>query len=152
MELKSEDVTLAQLNDAHAIATISRDLIEYGLPWSWTPPRVARAILDADTNCVVIKHSDTVSAFAIAVFSQNNVHLHLLAVQSEFQQRGAGKQLVLWLEKVALTAGIQTLSLEVRENNEAARAFYRSLGYRETGLLKFYYNGHESALSMIHHL
>ena len=32
---------LARLGDAPRIANLSRTLIEAGLPWSWTPRRVA---------------------------------------------------------------------------------------------------------------
>jgi ribosomal-protein-alanine N-acetyltransferase len=46
---------LASTRDAEPIAVLSRDLIEAGLGWSWTPARVRRAIDAADTNVLVAK-------------------------------------------------------------------------------------------------
>ena len=40
------DFRLATAADAVPIARMSRDLIEQGLGWSWTPLRVARSIAD----------------------------------------------------------------------------------------------------------
>ena len=44
---------LATRADSTQIAAMSRDLIERGLGWSWTPRRVLRSIGDAHTNVVV---------------------------------------------------------------------------------------------------
>src|SRR3990170_370354 len=44
---------LARLSDATTIANLSRDLIEYGLRWRWTPMRVAASIRAPDVNVLV---------------------------------------------------------------------------------------------------
>jgi ribosomal protein S18 acetylase RimI-like enzyme len=54
-----------------------------------------------------------------------------------------------WLVTSAQTAGVRSLHLELRANNEAARAFYRAMGFSETILVPGYYRGRESALRMI---
>jgi ribosomal-protein-alanine N-acetyltransferase len=43
------ELGLARLSDAKRIATMSRELIEHGLGWSWTPDRVANHISRPDT-------------------------------------------------------------------------------------------------------
>jgi hypothetical protein len=40
---------LALPADAQPIASMSRELIESGLPWTWTPERVARNLHQAET-------------------------------------------------------------------------------------------------------
>ena len=60
--------------------------------------------------------------------------------------------MVKWLEKSARVAGISAVFLEVRAKNQAARAFYRALGYREKALLALYYSGREAAITMVHDL
>ncbi len=62
-----------------------------------------------------------------------HAHLNLLAVQPGYQRQGIGRQLLEWLEASARTAGIFTVHLELRANNDGARAFYEKLGYREVG-------------------
>jgi [ribosomal protein S18]-alanine N-acetyltransferase len=39
--------------------------------------------------------------------------------------------------------------LELRAGNEAARAFYRSMGFAETIVVPGYYGGRESAMRML---
>jgi ribosomal protein S18 acetylase RimI-like enzyme len=53
-----------------------------------------------------------------------------------------------WLEETALTAGIDTVNLELRANNFAARCFYRILGFSEAAYIPGYYRGIETALRM----
>lgn len=152
MKLKGGDLRLARTSDASAIATMSRVIIEHDLRWRWRTSRVKQAIADSDTNAVVITQENALTAFSIAWFGQNEAHLILLGVLPSSQRRGIGTHLVEWQKRVAETAGIRVMSLEVRENEENARRFYRSLGFRETRLLRQYYDGHENAYRMVCHL
>ena len=145
---------LATRADAAAIAQLSRDRIETGLGWSWTPPRVLRSIRDREANVVVA----TIAAgaaevgpmlgFGIMKYHDDEAHLLLLAVQPDHARRGIGRALVQWLEASALVAGIPRVGLEARASNAEARAFYRSLGYRETQSLAGYYSGREACVRM----
>ena len=47
-------IRLARPGDAQEIAAMSRELIEQGLPWTWRPDRVRRAIGSAATNVAVV--------------------------------------------------------------------------------------------------
>ncbi|HEX5612282.1 MAG TPA: hypothetical protein VFX67_06490, partial [Burkholderiales bacterium] len=49
----------------------------------------------------------------------------------------------------ALTAGIESVHLDLRSGNEAARRFYRAVGFSETIMIPRYYGGSESAVRMI---
>jgi ribosomal-protein-alanine N-acetyltransferase len=61
---------------------------------------------------------------------------------------GVGRQLIEWLEKCALVAGIIQVVLEVRAQNEGAQLFYKRLGYRPLVQLPGYYQGVEAAVRM----
>jgi ribosomal-protein-alanine acetyltransferase len=143
---------LAHSDEAPSIARMSRQLIEYGLRWSWTDARVEQCLRNRD--CVVLAARDRrrLVAFAIMDFYDEHAHLGLLAVQPGYQRLGIGRQLIEWLEASARTAGIFSVRLELRVNNDAARLFYERLGYREVGRKKAYYDGREDALRMIHDL
>jgi ribosomal-protein-alanine N-acetyltransferase len=134
--------------DATAIATLSRDLIETGLPWSWTPQRVGRQIRGCEAAVLVARARSGLAGFAIMHFGIELAHLYLLAVDERLQRRGIGTRLLHWLEASAQTAGIATIQLEVRASNRAARAFYRALGYEEIVQLRGYYEGREAAIRM----
>ena len=140
---------LATPADAYEIAVMSRYLIEVGLRgWTWPPERVAKAIKARDTNVVVADVRQNLVAFAIMDFGDTSGHLSLLAVKPSHQRCGIGKQMMAWLEDAALTAGITTVSLELRSNNFAARTFYRMLGYKEMSYIPGYYRGVETAVKM----
>lgn len=141
-------LSLARADDAPAIAAMSRLLIERGLAWSWNEERVERCLRNRD--CVVLAARDRrrLVGFAIMEFYAIHAHLNLLAVQPGHQRHGIGRQLLDWLEASARTAGIFTVNLELRANNDDARRFYEKLGYRETGRKAGYYDGREDALRM----
>ena len=67
-------IRFATLADAGEIAVLSRDLIEQGLPWTWTPGRVARSIRDPDTNVVVAGTEGALSGFAIMYYAEDDAH------------------------------------------------------------------------------
>jgi ribosomal-protein-alanine N-acetyltransferase len=143
---------LARADEAAAIAAMSLQLIEHGLPWSWNEQRVSYCLRNRD--CVVLAARDRrrLVGFAIMEFYDLHAHLSLLAVLPGFQRRGIGRQLLEWLEASARTAGIFNVQLELRTTNDGARVFYERLGYREIGRKAMYYGGREDALTMTHDL
>ncbi len=145
-------ITLAQREDALPIAQMSRRLIEHGLPWSWDEERVGRAIAHRDTAAVTARDGRRMAGFAIMQFYDSHAHLNLLAVHPGYRRRGAGRQLVEWLEASARVAGIFLIRLELRVDNDSARLFYERLGFHETGRRRAYYAGREDALCMAHDL
>jgi ribosomal-protein-alanine N-acetyltransferase len=148
MRTRHLTLRLGTARDARPIAELSRDLIEHGLGWSWTPQRVTRSIANADTSTVVAHDGDHVAGFAIMYFGAEDAHLNLLAVDRPYQRDGVGRNLFEWMGASALVAGIAVIRLELRAVNQPARRFYRTLGFVETGYVPFYYSGREAALRM----
>ena len=94
-------VRLATRDDAAAIAAMSRDEIERGLPWSWTEARVARAIGDPETNVIVAGPEGLLAGFGIMSYKGDEAHLLLFAVAITQRRRGVGSAILEWLERVA---------------------------------------------------
>jgi ribosomal-protein-alanine N-acetyltransferase len=124
-------ILLAGPADATDIAAMSRDLIEHGLPWSWRPDRVSRAIAAENTNVAVIRDQATLLAFGIMEYWDEDAHLVLFAVRRTHHRQGIGSALLRWLEKSAQVAGSQRVRVEARRENTAARSFYNEHGYHE---------------------
>jgi [ribosomal protein S18]-alanine N-acetyltransferase len=139
---------LASPRDAAAIASMTRRLIEAGLPPSWPADRVLCHIKRTDSVVLTARCEGPVAGFAIMQFGETRAHLNLLAVETTHQRRGLGRQLMTWLHETALVAGTWVLSLELRANNISARRFYESLLYRPSGVSRGYYQGVEDALRM----
>jgi ribosomal-protein-alanine N-acetyltransferase len=140
---------LAAPADAEPIATMSRELIEAGLPWSWTPERVARNLRHSETLVLTARDAGRLAGFAIMQFGEERAHLSLLAVRADYQRRGVGRRMLDWLTASALTAGIAGIRLELRETNLAARRFYLNQGFAETARIPGYYRGIETAVRML---
>jgi ribosomal-protein-alanine N-acetyltransferase len=170
-------VALADAGDAREIAEMSRDLIEQGLTWSWTPARVQHFISGAESSVVVARRPRSgdippydarrnnvrrigarridarcIAAFAIMHFGDDVAHLNLLAVAPEHRRQGLGRQLMDWLTATAIEAGVFRINLELRTHNDQARAFYESLGFASRGVVQGYYQGREAALRMSRNL
>jgi ribosomal protein S18 acetylase RimI-like enzyme len=141
-------LALARLDDASLIAAMSSRLIEAGLAPSWPAERVARHIRHAESVVLAARSGGRVVGFAIMQFGDTSAHLNLLAVETSHQRRGLGRGLVRWLEESAVVAGTFVIELELRATNERARAFYATLGYRETGRVAGYYQSVEDAIRM----
>jgi ribosomal protein S18 acetylase RimI-like enzyme len=147
MTARAITIRLAEPRDAQPIALMSRDLIESGLGWKYDAPRVLRAIRDRETVAVVACEGKsgrgTINGFAIMEFGDERAHLVLLAVRAPHRRAGIGKRLLEWLLECARTAGISSVHLELRAANEAARRFYRAMGFYETVLVPGYYRSGE---------
>ena len=139
---------LARPADASSIANLSRDLIEYGLRWRWTPERVAASIRAPNVNVLVAWMDKDIAGFAIMRYGDDDAHLDLLAVAPPFRRAGIGRRLLEWLEKCAVVAGIFNVALEVRAENQEAQLFYNRMGYRTLVQLPGYYQGVEAGLRM----
>lgn len=137
--LAAVSVRLAIPADAPGIAAMSRDAIEYGLPWSWRPERVARAIRDPNTNVAVVGAPEAITAFGIMAYLETDAHLLLFAVHHLHRRQGIGSALLTWLEEVARAAGSARIRVEARRENVAAREFYSEHGYHERAIRKAMY-------------
>jgi len=143
-------IRLAEPRDAQAIAMMSRDFIESGMGWKYDAARVMRAIRDKDTLAVVACESGKAAAtrgaitgFAIMEFGDERAHLVLLAVRPTHRRLGIGRRLLEWLLESARVAGMASIHLELRANNDAARRFYRAMSFYETVLVPGYYRSGE---------
>ena len=139
-------IRLAKPGDASKIAVMSREYIEAGLSWNWTPHRVGHSIRNRETNVAVATSGNDLGGFGIMKYQDTDAHLMLFAVAPESRRRGVGTALMNWLESSAVTAGIELIWLEARANNAGALAFYGARGYRTLDRMHRYYSGVEDAV------
>lgn len=135
--------------DSHVIALMSREHIEHGLGWKYDALRIRRALGRSDVSLLAACDRGALVGFAMMEFGDERAHLALMAVRPAHRRRGIGRRLLEWHLESALAAGIESVHLELRATNDAARRFYRALGFGETILVPRYYGGTESALRMV---
>ncbi len=138
----------AWAHEARALAEMSRALIEAGLAWRYTPRRMAALISDSETVALVAHDDSRIQGFAVMQFGDEQAHLVLLCVQPAQRRCGIGRRLSQWLLESARVAGIDSIGLELRADNETALAFYRGLGFTETQMVPGYYDGQAAARRM----
>jgi ribosomal protein S18 acetylase RimI-like enzyme len=150
MTARAISIRIAEPRDAQAIATMSRDFIESGLGWKYDAARVLRAMRDRETLAVVACEGaktgpakGAVAGFAIMELGDERAHLVLLAVRPSHRRLGIGQRLLDWLLESARIAGMASIHLELRAGNDAARRFYRAMGFYETVLVPGYYRSGE---------
>jgi len=141
-------LSLARLGDAPAIANMSRMLVEAGLPWNWTPKRVAALMRQRECLAVAAWAQQTLAGFVLAQFNDEAAHIVLLCVAEDYRRRGLARRLIGWVEESAVVAGIFRVRLETRRINRGAQRFYTALGYMPSGVLPGYYSGIEDAIRL----
>lgn len=141
-------IEFARHRDAMVISALSRHDIEQGLSPSWSVARVRKAMHEKSTNVIVAKQQTALVGFAIMHYGNDGANLELLAVSEPYRRKGVATQLIAWLEKVALTAGLNDVSVQLRQNNHGAKALYSMLGFEVIDHVPGYYQGEEAAWIM----
>ena len=123
--------------DVDGVMTVEHD--SFLTPWSRSSfeeelaeNRLARYIV-ATENGVVVGYAGTWLVI-------NEAHVTNVAVSSQRRQNGIGRLLMESLMELARENGMESMTLEVRVSNEAARNLYRQLGFVEAGIRKNYYS------------
>ncbi|WP_418319453.1 GNAT family N-acetyltransferase [Piscinibacter sakaiensis] len=121
------------------MAAMSRDLIEAGLAWRYTPRRMMRMISGPEVAAVVADDAARISGFAVMQFGDETGHLVLLCVARPLQRQGIATALLDWLLASARVAGLERIGVEMRADNVIARNFYRMRGFSELDRIADYY-------------
>ena len=67
-------------------------------------------------------------------------------VDEDYRGLGIGKKLMSYLVVVGINNHVINITLEVRKSNEVARNLYKSFGFREVALRRFYYGDEDGIL------
>lgn len=87
-----------------------------------------------------LRNSKSVRMATDPVVQLNELHVNYLVVATEYRRQSAGSQLIEFACKEATRLRKQYLSLEVREKNISAQAFFRKQGFREVARLESEYD------------
>lgn len=111
----------------------------YTHPWS---EGILRDCLRVGYSCWVCEMSDTVVGHAVMSVAMGEAHLLNICIDPELQGRGVGRRLLHRLLRVAREQHADTMFLEVRSSNDAARWLYEGEGFGEIGERRGYYPTH----------
>lgn len=98
---------------------------------------------------LVVDHQEEIMGYVMAAAEQGECHILSIAVKSSMRRQGIGEALLTALVKQLLEMNIFLVYLEVRENNQNARSFYKHLGFAERNVISGYYRDGENAIVMV---
>lgn len=104
---------------------------------------------------IVAEEEGKVIGFIDFLITFNSSTIMQVAVTSNYRGRGIATQLLAEMEKsfpTEIDDVVETITLEVRESNEAAKALYLKNGYEIVVLKKNYYKDGENAIYMLKRL
>ena len=76
----------------------------------------------------------------------DRIELDNIYVNDTRRGEGIGRKLMSYLVAVAIDSHVVNITLEVRVSNDIARNLYKSFGFREVALRKFYYGDEDGIL------
>ena len=140
------EIRKARPCDATAIAKAEIEI--FSDPWSERD--ITAVISNEGSMCYSAIKDGKLVAYVIGRIIAPEGEIYRIATLPEFRQRGIAYRLLDYAVKTERGAGLESLFLEVREQNAPARALYTSYGFREVGFRKNYYkNPDDNAVIML---
>ncbi len=136
-----------QWPDIPEVAAIEADLFPVD---PWTPEMFwseLAAVPESREVMVAIDGEDIVG-YASLRFVATESDVNTIAVKSDRQGQGIGRQLMTWIEDTARSHGSLEMFLEVRSDNAVAIAMYHADGYERIDMRPNYYVSGVDALVM----
>ena len=140
------EIRRARPDDATAIAEMEAKI--FGDPWSQRD--IFSYVCQETGMCYVALSDGEVVGYIIGRKIIPEGEIYRIAVREDKRERGIGYRLLSYALKTEGGLGVETVFLEVRSRNAAARALYLSYGFKEMGIRKNYYqNPPDDAVIMI---
>jgi [ribosomal protein S18]-alanine N-acetyltransferase len=143
LKLQIGPMRVTDLPAVHAIERASFDS-----PW---PADAYRSELETNrlAQYLVVRAGDEIAAYGGMWLMVDEAHVITFAVHPLWRRQRIGERLLLAMLDIALDAGANEATLEVRLSNLPARRLYEKYGFRPVGLRPRYYSDNgEDALIM----
>ena len=132
--------------DSTAIAKLEQDC--FSDPWS--ERSVSDLITTEGSMCFTASDNGEVIAYVLGRLIPPEGEIYRIAVRQDKRRRGIGYRLLDYAVKTSRGKGLESLFLEVRARNIAARKLYLSYGFVEIGKRNGYYkNPDDDAVIML---
>jgi [ribosomal protein S18]-alanine N-acetyltransferase len=138
----------ATADDLEAIVSVEQE--SFAFPWPLSAFRQELQLSFATLLLAERARDQRVLGFVDYWVRGDELHLLVLAVGRTHRRQGIGRALILRAEAAAAEGKAHYVLLEVRRGNDAALAFYRTLGYAHVGVKRGYYsdNGEDALVLM----
>lgn len=118
-------------------------------PDAWSENAIYETWKQRQTMLLVAREDSKIIGYLILYFVLEDGEIARIAVADEHRRKGVAGKMLRELALLCRENGVNRLMLDVRESNEAARAFYVKQGFEIDGIRKNYYsNPAENAVLM----
>lgn len=101
---------------------------------------------------LVARRGDQLIGYVFAMWFFDEMHVNKIAVAESERRKGIADALMDRCLEFARDNGVNTISLEVRQSNRGAQAFYEHLDFEPTYVRPRYYPDGEAAVVMVRQL
>ena len=140
-------VRTAKQADVVALAALENNIFEFD---RLSKRRFKYWVGAANAIFLVAERDQQLMAYVLVILRQGSRSARLYSIATDLRARGngLGKALLLAAEATAVERGLLFMRLEVAIDNKHAIKLYQSMGYRQFGLYKEYYENKADALRM----
>ncbi len=140
------DLKIIKLGIMHLDACL--DLDQKSLKGLWTKSQWKRELTDPKRICIGVINLETKKLLGqcSAWLAKDELQITSIAVYPIHQRKGLGKLLILDLIQRSTSLRTNQIHLEVKETNEPAKAFYKSMGFKIVGNRSNFYQDGSNAL------
>lgn len=110
-----------------------------GDPECWSAAALAEELAQPAARLFTARRGGVPAAFAVFQLAADEASLLAVHTAPAFRRQGAASALLRYALAALSREGAQTVFLEVRAGNEAARALYARLGFEQAGLRRGFY-------------
>ena len=138
----------ATLGDLDALMALEQEIYPED---AWSAENMARELAGDHTYYLAAVGDDgAIDAYAglLAPLGTGQGDIQTVTVAPRARRQGLARTLLLQLINEARRRGAEELFLEVRIDNEGAKALYEELGFEQVAVRKGYYKGGIDAVSM----
>lgn len=116
----------------------------------WSAEDITALISTEGSMCYTALSDGELVAYLIGRQIVPEGEIYRIATLPDYRRHGVAYRLLDYAVKCERGRGLESLFLEVREQNAPARALYRSYGFKEIGMRKNYYkNPQDDAIVML---
>ena len=142
------EISAAREADLDSVQRLERECF----PVPWRREFFASELHQSGRICLVATREGELIGYVFAMVVVDELHINKIAVRAEARRRGIAVALMNRCIEAAARPHLTLISLEVRQSNEGAQGFYRSLGFESSYVRPRYYPDGEAAVVMTRRL
>lgn len=148
-DVSEESLTITTMRRSDVAEIMTIEHTAYPKPWSSGVFEDELAMQSRGSrHYVVARLGRRLVGYGGMIYMDGAAHVTNVAVAVDMRRRGIGTEIMLDLSWEARNAGMNSLTLEVRESNVSAQSLYRRFGFAPVGVRSKYYENRDDAIVM----